>query len=42
MNRADLLAIEMLLHAADSYRLRYQERLHPPVQRQLPGWRDEE
>ncbi len=41
MNRADLLAMEMLLHAADGYRRRYQERVEPPVQRQLPGWGDE-
>jgi DNA-binding response OmpR family regulator len=40
MSRADLLAMEMLLHAADGYRRRYQERVQPPVQRQLPGWGD--
>jgi hypothetical protein len=38
MNRADLLAIEVLLHVGDSYRRRYQERIHPPVQKQLPGF----
>ena len=38
MNRADLLVIEVLLHVAEGYRRRYQERVHPPVQRQLPGF----
>jgi DNA-binding response OmpR family regulator len=38
MNRADLLAIEVLLHVGDSYRRRYQQRIHPPAQKQLPGF----
>ncbi len=38
MTRADLLILEMLLHLADGYRHRYQERLYPPVQRVLPGF----
>jgi DNA-binding response OmpR family regulator len=38
MNRADLLAIEVLLHVGDSYRRRYQERIHPPMQKRLPGF----
>jgi DNA-binding response OmpR family regulator len=38
MNRADLLAIEVLLHAGDGYRRRYQERVHPPAQKRLPGF----
>ncbi|MEN6450899.1 MAG: hypothetical protein ABFC96_10440 [Thermoguttaceae bacterium] len=38
MNRADLLALEVMLHVADGYRRRYQERVNPPVQRQLPGF----
>jgi DNA-binding NarL/FixJ family response regulator len=38
MVRADLLVLELLLHLADGYRLRYQERLHPPVQQVLPGF----
>ncbi len=38
MIRADLLAMELLQHLADGYRGRYQERLHPPVQRLLPGF----
>ena len=32
MNRADLLVLELLLHVADGYRRRYQERVHPAVQ----------
>lgn len=38
MNRADLLAIELLLHVGDGYRGRYRERIHPPTQKQLPGF----
>jgi hypothetical protein len=38
MNRADLLALEVLGHLADGYRKRYRERLHPPQQLQLPGF----
>ena len=38
MNRADLLALEVLLHVGDGYRRRYQERIHPPVQKTLPGF----
>ncbi|MCE5267434.1 MAG: hypothetical protein LLG00_06070 [Planctomycetaceae bacterium] len=38
MNRADLLVMEILLHVADGYRRRYQERIHPPVQQTLPGF----
>ena len=37
MTRADLLVLELLLHLADGYRRRYQERLHPAVQQRLPG-----
>jgi len=37
MNRADLLALELLLHLAEGYRHRYQQRLNPPVQLRLPG-----
>ena len=35
MNRADLLAIELLLHVGDGYRRRYQERIRPPIQKRL-------
>lgn len=35
MNRADLLALEVLLHVGDGYRLRYQHRVHPPMQKRL-------
>ncbi len=35
MNRADLLAIEVLLHVGDGYRRRYRERIDPPVQKRL-------
>ncbi|MEN6457972.1 MAG: hypothetical protein ABFC63_03515 [Thermoguttaceae bacterium] len=38
MNRADLLVMEILLHVAEGYRRRYQERINPPVQRALPGF----
>jgi hypothetical protein len=38
MNRADLLALELMLHLADGYRQRYQERIHPAVQQHLPGF----
>jgi DNA-binding NarL/FixJ family response regulator len=38
MNRADLLAIEVLLHVGDGYRRRYQQRVHPPEQKLLPGF----
>ena len=37
MARADLLIMEVLLHLADGYRRRYQERICPPVQKALPG-----
>ena len=35
MNRADLLALEVLMHLGEGYRQRYQERTHPPVQLRL-------
>jgi DNA-binding NtrC family response regulator len=38
MTRADLLALEMMIHLAEGYRQRYQERIHPPEQRMLPGF----
>ncbi|QDT70950.1 response regulator [Lacipirellula limnantheis] len=38
MNRADLLALEVMSHLADGYRQRYHERRHPPQQRLLPGF----
>jgi hypothetical protein len=38
MNRADLLALEVLGHLADGYRERYHERRHPPRQQLLPGF----
>jgi len=38
MTRADLLVLEVMIHLADGYRLRYQERMHPPVQLTLPGF----
>jgi hypothetical protein len=38
MNRADLLALEVLGHLADGYRQRCHERRHPPRQRLLPGF----
>jgi CheY-like chemotaxis protein len=38
MNRADLLAMELLLNVADGFRCRYLERINPPVQQTLPGF----
>jgi DNA-binding response OmpR family regulator len=38
MTRADLLALEMMIHLAEGYRDRYQERVRPPSQRVLPGF----
>ena len=37
MTRADLLVMELMLHLAEGYRLRYQERIHPPLQRAAAG-----
>jgi DNA-binding NarL/FixJ family response regulator len=37
MNRADLLALEVMIHVSEGYRHRYQERVQPPMQRRLPG-----
>jgi DNA-binding response OmpR family regulator len=38
MNRADLLVLELMMYVAEGYRRRYQERVHPPMQRVLPGF----
>ena len=38
MTRADLLALEVMMHLAEVYRVRYWEQDHPPVQRSLPGF----
>lgn len=38
MTRADLLVLEIMIHLAESYRVRYYERARPPVQRMLPGF----
>ena len=38
MSRADLLALEIVVHMAESYRHRYEDALHPPVQQFLPGF----
>lgn len=38
MTRAGLLALEVIVHVAEGYRQRYQQRAHPPVQRMLPGF----
>jgi hypothetical protein len=40
MTRADLLAMEIMIHLAENYRQRYEERAHLPVQRLLPGFDD--
>ena len=38
MTRADLLILEVMMYLAEGYRRRYQERIHPPTQRLLPGF----
>jgi hypothetical protein len=38
MNRANLLAIELLLHLSEGYRQLYQQQTDPPIQKQLPGF----
>ena len=38
MTRADLLSLELMMHLSEGYRRRYQERIHPPIQRILPGF----
>lgn len=38
MTRADLLALEIMIHLAEGYRRRYQQRVHPAVQQMLPGF----
>ena len=38
MTRADLLVLEIMIHLAEGYRVRYYERARPPVQRMLPGF----
>ena len=38
MTRADLLALEMMVHLAEGYRQRFETECHPPIQRVLPGF----
>lgn len=38
LNRADLLALEIMVHLAEGYRKLYQERQRPPQQQLLPGF----
>jgi CheY-like chemotaxis protein len=38
MTRADLLALEIMVHLAEGYRERLEAMLYPPVQRLLPGF----
>jgi len=38
MTRADLLVLEIMIHLAESYRVRYSERTQPPIQQMLPGF----
>ncbi len=40
MSRADLLALEIMVHLADNYRDRYRERVHAPAQQLLPGFEE--
>jgi DNA-binding NarL/FixJ family response regulator len=38
MSRADLLVMELMIHLAEGYRIRYHERVHTPRQLLLPGF----
>lgn len=38
MTRADLLVLEIMIHLAECYRRRYQDRARPPAQKTLPGF----
>jgi DNA-binding NarL/FixJ family response regulator len=38
MTRADLLGLEIMVHLAEGYRHRYEEKIHPPRQQILPGF----
>jgi len=38
MTRADLLILEIMIHLAEGYRKRYQQRVNPPQQQLLPGF----
>lgn len=38
MTRADLLALEIMVHLAENYRTRWCEMIDPPVQQLLPGF----
>jgi hypothetical protein len=38
MSRADLLALEIIVHVAEEYRRRYEVFLHPTTQKLLPGF----
>lgn len=40
MTRADLLALEILIHLAERYRARYRERIDPGRQQILPGFEE--
>jgi DNA-binding response OmpR family regulator len=40
MTRADLLILEIMVHLAERYRACYLQRVHPPVQKLLPGFAD--
>ncbi|MGO9114978.1 MAG: response regulator [Thermoguttaceae bacterium] len=38
MTRADLLILEVMMHLGEGYRRSYEELVHPPTQRLLPGF----
>ncbi|MGI6418382.1 MAG: hypothetical protein ACOX1P_22240 [Thermoguttaceae bacterium] len=38
MTRADLLALEIMVHLAENYRARWREMIDPPMQQLLPGF----
>ena len=40
MMRADLLAMEMMMHLTETYRARYRQKANPEIQHWLPGFDD--
>jgi hypothetical protein len=41
MTRADLLALELVVHLGEGYRQRWHERRQPAIQMTLPGFADD-
>ena len=38
MSRADLLGLEVMVHLAEGYRQRYEEKIRPPRQQIFPAF----